>query len=414
MGDAFTAVADDQNVFFYNPAGSVQRTGSLFNIVDLQAGASDDFRDVLSFVSDNEDDLKNFDTLSSDRQAELINEINDTLVSLAPTFNVGAPNMSYLSGPLLGRLHVGAGLFAQASGSIGFNPEIVTPSMYYDINADVIPMANAAFRFKSLPLLPGSLGIGANVKYLVRAQAKEDMVSVLELENFEAPPVQEGKGVGVDLGALYQITPRINLGLAVFDFGGTQIKYDATEAEEGFEAKEARTATIQTRWSAGLAWTPHKIGFGSWGIPLHDRLLLAADVKDFLNDESPVISQSEIADEAGTHLHLGAEYRWWFLRFRTGANQGYFTAGLGADWPLVKLDYAYYSDELGKFAGLSKHTTHRLSVSIGFGSGNTEARARIVESKNEGKVEEPTAVPAPAEATPAPVPATQEEVPEAN
>ena len=29
MGDAFTGVSDDQNAFFYNPAGSVQRTGDV-------------------------------------------------------------------------------------------------------------------------------------------------------------------------------------------------------------------------------------------------------------------------------------------------------------------------------------------------------------------------------------------------
>ncbi|HMX95339.1 MAG TPA: hypothetical protein PKC50_08855, partial [Elusimicrobiota bacterium] len=80
MGDAFTAVADDQNVFFYNPAGSVQRTGSLATLLDIPVTLSEDFVRFGKFVSDNETDLKNFTSLPPARQAELANKINTTLV----------------------------------------------------------------------------------------------------------------------------------------------------------------------------------------------------------------------------------------------------------------------------------------------------------------------------------------------
>src|SRR5262245_858022 len=65
MGGAFTAVADDQNVFSFNPAGMVQRTGGQLTILEIALGASKDTKDAMDFIKDNEDDLTNFENLSS-------------------------------------------------------------------------------------------------------------------------------------------------------------------------------------------------------------------------------------------------------------------------------------------------------------------------------------------------------------
>lgn len=380
MGDALTAIADDQNVFFYNPAGSVQRTGSMVNFLDMSLTASKDAIDFYQFVKDNEDDLKNFDTLSSADQIALVDKIQAEMVPLKPTFGVTAPNVSYLSGPLFGGFHWGAGFFGQVSGRAGFNPIVVTPTLYYDVNADAIPMGNLSLKLKNLPYIPGSLGVGSNVKWIRRGQISETSLETFTLDDYEAPPAQIGNGFGLDFGTLYQPTSRWSVALAVSDFGGTKIKYDALSAEKGYPAKDAHTQEIKARWNTGVAWTPGKIGVGSFGIPLHDRLVLAADIRDFANKESKIIADGHLADTAGTHFHLGAEYRWWFLRLRTGANQGYFTGGVGIDWPMLKLDYAYYADELSPFAGTSRHPAHRLSFTFGFGSGKTESRERIKDS----------------------------------
>ncbi len=380
MGDALTAIADDQNVFFYNPAGSVQRTGSMVNFLDMSLTASKDAIDFYQFVKDNEDDLKNFDKLSSADQIALVDKIQAEMVPLKPTFGVTAPNVSYLSGPLFGGFHWGAGFFGQVSGRAGFNPIVVTPTLYYDVNADAIPMGNLSLKLKNLPYIPGSIGLGSNVKWIRRGQISEKSLETFALDDYEAPPAQIGNGFGLDFGTLYQPTSRWSVALAVSDFGGTKIKYDALAAEKGYPAKDAHTEEIKARWNTGVAWTPGKIGVGSFGIPLHDRLVLAADIRDFANKESKIIADGHLADTAGTHFHLGAEYRWWFLRLRTGANQGYFTGGVGIDWPMLKLDYAYYADELSPFAGTSRHPAHRLSFTFGFGSGKTESRERIKDS----------------------------------
>ncbi|MBK6879806.1 MAG: hypothetical protein IPN65_02115 [Elusimicrobia bacterium] len=401
MGDAFTAMADDQNIFFYNPAGLVQRTGSAFTLLDIPVTVGNDVTKIIDFINDNEDDLKNFDTLLPARQAALINQINRDLVTLRPTFGFGAPNLSYLSGPVVGGFFWGAGLFGQASGRVGFVYDVLTPSLYYDINIDAAPMVSLAKHFDSLPILPGHLGVGATLKYLNRAQASDTRVSFIQLDSYDAPPLQRGKGHGIDFGALYQPTARLNIAATWMDFGGTQLKFDALAAEDGFDARPARTAGIPQRLNVGVAWTPARLGLGPLGLPTGDRLTLAADVRDVLNEDSKVLLDGGlIADSAGKHIHLGAEYRWWFLRFRAGANQGYATAGLGIDIPVLKLDYAFFSDEEGDFAGSLKHSAHIVSLALRFGSGRTEAQERV------------GAKPAPAP-TPAPPATATEKAPEA-
>jgi hypothetical protein len=378
MGDAFTAIADDQNVFFYNPAGSVQRTKGLVTILELPATIGTDLMDAYDYISDNEDKLTKFNELSAQEQANLINEIDRTITKLNPSFGVGGPNSNYVSGPIGDGYHWGFGVFGQAQGSFRLNTGIV-PNLDYDVNWDIVPMGNVSKRWENVWRVPGKIGVGANLKYIQRSQIKDERVSFLQLEDFESPPLQAGRGFGMDLGVLYQPNDRWTTGLAINDFLGTSLDFDSVSAEKGFSAKPSRTGTIKPRVNVGAAWTPSRLTF--WpgrGLSTGHRLVLAADLKDVANSDSPVLFDGAVVpDQFWAHLHLGAEYRWWFTRLRVGANQGYPTFGLGFDLPLVKLDYAYYSDELTQFAGGLQQSNHMLTLAVRFGSGGTEARERI-------------------------------------
>lgn len=385
MGDAFTALADDQNLFFYNPAGSTLRTGSLLTILELSATIGKDLLDGKDFIEDNEDKMSKFDELTPTEQANLINEIDRTISKLNPSFGVGLPGTNYVSGPMGSGWHWGTGLFGQVSGSFRLNADIV-PSLDYDINADGIIPINISKRFENVKHVPGKIGVGANLKLINRAQIKEDRVSFLQLEDFSSPQLQRGSGYGADLGLIYQPNDRWSYGLTNMDFLGTKIDYDQVDAEKGFTMKPKRSATIKPRWNIGAAWTPIKI--------TKSRLTLAADIKDFANADDKVFFQDGFwADTAWTHVHLGAEYRWLCFRLRAGANQGYPTFGLGLDIPVLKLDYTYYSDELGRTAGTTKQTNHMLAIALRFGTGKTEARDRIAAVKSSA-VDAPTPPPA--------------------
>lgn len=407
MGDAFTAVADDQNIFFYNPAGTIQRTGSMVTFLELPVTIGEDLLDAMDFIDENEDKLTKFDTLSGQEQANLIRKMDETITPLNPHVGVGLPNINYLSGSESDdkRVFWGFGGFGQVEGSFRLNTGIV-PSVDYDINQDAIIPFNFAFRVNELPWsVPGKLGIGANLKYIVRNQIKDERVSFLQLEDFSSPPTQTGNGYGADLGFLYQPNMRWNFALTSMDFLGTSLDFDALEAEKGFQAKSSRTGTIHPRWNMGFAWTPGR--FSYWpgkGLRTGNRLLLAMDIRDVFNADNKVFfDDGLVAETAWTHMHLGAEYRWWFLRLRGGFNQGYPTFGLGVDWPLLKLDYAYFSDELGRHSGTLEQANHMISLSFRIGGGKTQARERIRnpgEEMQEG--EKPEAMQeAPAEAAPA-------------
>jgi hypothetical protein len=261
----------------------------------------------------------------------------------------------------------------------------------YDLNVDAILPFNISKRWENMRRIPGKLAVGVNLKYIRRGQMRDDNVSVLELEDFEDPQVQTGAGLGADLGMLYQPHHRWNLGLAVLDAGGTSLDFENVNAEKGFVAKEARKSSIPARWNLGLAWTPAHVLF----LPTGDRWLFTADVKDLINADSKVLfGDGLIADTAGTHLHFGAEFRYWFMRLRGGFNQGYPTLGAGLDIPFLKLDYTFYSDEIGLFAGTSKQSSHMITLALRFGSGRTEARDRVRDGKNakksgEAKTEKP-------------------------
>lgn len=416
MGDAFTALADDQNIFFYNPAGTVMRTGSMFNLVNVTAAGNTDLLDALEFVDDNKDKLTDFNDLPVQERIDLTNEINGTISKLEPYLQASLLNMSFLSGPIANRFHWGAGVFTQTEGTFDIRTEFAIPEISYDMNADVVVPVNLAWRAGQIWKIPGQWGLGGNLKFMRRGQMSQTGISTIELEDIETPDPQIANGVGLDLGLLYRPTTRWNVGLAAMDFMGTKLEFDALEAKDGFEAKPAREETIKTRWNLGFGWTPAKLGIGRVGIPTGNRLQLAMDIKDIANPENKVFFDGGlIADTAWKHVHLGAQYSWWFLRLRGGANQGYPTFGLGADLPFLTLDYTYYGDELGETAGTLERQVHMVSLTLGFGGKNTEARD-MIKNRHQGeeyaekkakKAEQKEAAPAaesPTTETPAPQP----------
>jgi hypothetical protein len=209
------------------------------------------------------------------------------------------------------------------------------------------------------------------------------------VDDLEAPPVAQGTGFGSDLGLLYQPSNRTNVGVMVQDFLGTKLHFDEEPGKGGFPGYIERDTVINPRTNIGVAVTPQK---HFWLLPSGDRWTFAADIRDILPQDQHVLFQEGfkqiIGDDFGTHAHLGAEFRYWFLRFRGGAYQGYPTAGLGIDIPLLKLDFAYYGREIGAQAGDHRQDNYVASLAIAFGSGQVEARERIHKNKEMSKRKE--------------------------
>lgn len=402
MGGAFTAIADDHNTFNFNPAGMVQRTGAQFTLLEIAAGGAQDTKEAYDFISDNEDDLTNFENLSQARQEQLINEISNDISKLNPRVYAAGDVASFVSGPsFLGMpVHVGFGGFFVVDASFRLDTGVLVPNISYEVNNDIVVPLSVAHRW-DMPLLPGRIGVGATGKYIRRSKIEQERLSVLQLDDLEAPPFATGNGLGMDLGLLYQPTDRVNVGAMVKDFMGTKLKYDMVAAEDGYPQQPSRSSVIRASTNFGVAVTPKKL---LWLVPTSDRWTFSADVWDVFNEDDHVLFENGFRKPFGenlyTHLHAGAEYRWWFLRFRGGVSDGYPTMGLGLDIPLLKLDYAYYSRELGRLAGDLRQENHVISLALRFGSGATESRERIKKVKEAKRLQKEAAPEATAGTTP--------------
>ncbi len=386
MGGAFVAVSDDQNAFFYNPAGITQRQGALFTLFELPVSITNDSIDFYNYYNAHQDQLKNFTNQSINVQEQIVNDILNTVSKYKTELLIGFPNTSYLSS---GQQTIawGFGVFDQADIGFQFVPDLVIPKLHYfgSVNAEAaVPLAH---RFDKLPFeVPGKLSVGATFKYIGRG-AIDQSPSVLNLDNISITP-QIGKGFGCDLGTLYQLNPRWNFGLQVTDVGGTKIFYDALNPTDPNQvANAAYTSIIYPQYNFGTAYIPSRIYYwpGHY-INSKDRIIFVADVRDLGNQDQTVFS-----NYFWYKLHLGAELRWGPLSIRGGFNQGYPTIGLGARIPYLglKVEYAYWTDELGQYAGQIPETRHQLSFALSWGDAKGRAYGSDVKNEPEKEKEEP-------------------------
>ncbi|HBU69829.1 MAG TPA: hypothetical protein DEE98_05535 [Elusimicrobia bacterium] len=379
MGGAFVGIADDQNAVFYNPAGLTQRTGSQLTIFELPIGISEDIFNFYSYYQDNADKLRDFDTLGFEDKSKIITDISGKITKYKPRLRLGFPNTSYLSGP--GFLSWGLGLFTQADLGFQLNSGILIPNISFWGTVDVIGAVPLAHRFDELPYnVPGKISVGATLKYINRARISEFNKSILEFENFD-PLLQMGNGYGLDLGTLYQPDSRWNVGFSVTDFGGTAINFARIESTKSGEVKPASVGIIYPRWNIGTAYIPSK--FYYWpgkSINTKDRLVLSADIDDIFNTEEPLFDATFFKK-----LHLGAEIKWAIFALRGGFNSGYPTMGFGINLYLLQLDYAFWGDELGRYAGQIPEWNHQLNISMRFGQNKGRAWGRTSSKQPQDK-----------------------------
>lgn len=363
MGGAFVALADDQNAIFYNPAGLTQRVGGQFTLFELPLNISEDAFKFSSFFNDNKDKLEKFDTLSPIQQIDLLNKINGEVISYQPKLKFGLPNTCYITKTSL--LSWGFGVFDQIELGFQFNRSLIIPNLSFWGNGDIIMAVPLAYRFDFIPLMPGKISAGAVLKYIQRGRISELNRSVLEFENFD-PKLQWGKGFGFDLGALYQPTERWNIGLQITDFGGTNLSFEEVKSSKaGVEDKKAFTGMIPVQYNAGTAYVPEKIYYwpGRY-INTADRIMFALDIRDFASSDEPVYEAT-----LWKKIHMGAEFRFGPLSLRGGFNSGYPSIGAGVRIPYagLKLDYAYWADELGRYAGQIPVWNHQINLALSWG-----------------------------------------------
>lgn len=389
MGGAFVAVADDENAFFYNPAGITQISGKMMQFFSFDMSVNTETYEFAKFYSDNRDDLKNFDKLNPHEQAKLLNKINKNILGARPKINMGAPNFVFISGHTPaspGRFGFGAGLFSFADADFRFNRSIVVPSFTYKGQASVIASVPAAYRIDSFPgiNIPGSLSLGVNIKYVYRILSQARDLSVDEFENFKVP-VQDGGGFGADFGLIYHPDRKWNIGLQLADAFTTRIDYcKYVDDKNPAHSKDSFTGEIRPSLSIGAAYFPEKFYYwpGKY-IETGDNVIIAADLTDIAGEDE------KLSDSFWKKVHFGAEVKLLnIFSLRAGINSGYPSAGAGIETKIVCLDYAFYGQEEGIYAGQDPSWSHRIRFAVKIG-GARAAKAAEEKSGEINKEEKP-------------------------
>ena len=131
MGGAFTAVSDDANAFFYNPAGVAAAEKTQLTLLQLGLTIGDDLKKGYDWYKDNQDDLDNMDALkdgTAEEQARydaLMTDVINTVSKLRIAAAVEASQFSFLSPNH--KLSYGTGLFTQANVLVNVNSGIIVP-----------------------------------------------------------------------------------------------------------------------------------------------------------------------------------------------------------------------------------------------------------------------------------------------
>jgi len=324
MGGAFTAVADDENALFYNPAGLSDISTVQVGIVNPLVEVS---KNTLDFVNDIQDaDLDDTGEVA-DLLRDYLGEHQHVRAALYP--HVGLNIAGY--GVMIGAL-------AQAT----LDAEVHNP-VWPELDADFVrDLGLLGGVGANLPL--SGLRIGAALKYIDRESLSEtyDAVDIAsdDFEDQVEDDYKSGSGVGLDLGAIYRL-PFVNVvdldvGLALLNIP----KMSMGDAKD-----------LETEVNLGIAAKRGLAGFD---------LIGAVDFIDLTHNH-------EADPDNMKRLHMGLELQFpAVLAVRAGINQGYLTAGATLDFWVLRLDAATYAEEVGSYAGQKEDRRYIGQISIGW------------------------------------------------
>jgi hypothetical protein len=319
MGDAFTAVANDENTVFYNPAGYAIITEPITSVFSLGIKLNIDDSALRLYNAL----ISGTDVTSS---GNVDTYLSDTTVALG------------ITGPIfIGRVgnNFGFAFFNSINPLLDTRPGGILPSAKFDAFTDIGIVGGYG---SSIPFLEG-LYAGANLKLLMRTKSEIDgtVLAVIDtVSDASEIPVSRAVGFGGDIGLLYIPYTWVSFGLTVHDFFGTRF----SEWKSVNRSDDLSSSMIKPRATFGVAFSP----FRTEREPAQFRnFVVALDYSD-LFDYTSVFSNIKFGTSFET-LKI--------LTIRAGIDGGYLSGGIGFDLNIFHVYLAYFVDELGAYAGAS-------------------------------------------------------------
>ena len=345
MGDAFAAIANDADAFYYNPAGLAAVTNIRVDLQPVRFIPTHDLygqlrglrqlRDDIRALNESEEPLE--DPELEDERRRLMERIERLLgddlgldagapARIIVPFHIGNYAVSvgaYTHGWSVSRVEV------QRRGLdwSDFVKDMLDDEIYYDAMAETSYGAAVAVEAPVPPLpLELSFGIAARRIWRWGITDKDDLMGLDDIlsddfaERYYDPEdpwdsVSEGNGYSVDIGAIGSLNDAISFAIVAQDLMGN-VKYERGPDDE----------------------LPTNVDFSS-AINL-TRLM------------GPVISSLDVVLAAGIdsseEARLGLELIWDLplleLSGRIGSNDGHTTLGAGIQFAFLDFDYAFYGD----------------------------------------------------------------------
>lgn len=324
MGGAFTALADDENALFYNPAG-------LSAIERLDLAIVNPLVDISQKSIDLWEDAQDIDTDDVGQVTELmrkyVGEHQHLQFSMFPYAGFRVAETGIMIGALV-----------QGDGQVDIrNP--AWPEAYVDYVQDLGLFAGAGLQ------LPNTgLKVGAVAKLIYR-KSLEEIYTAADVaddgfdDRFEDDQ-KSGSGFSLDLGVIYTLPftdfVKTDIGLAILNVP----QMDMGDAKD-----------VKTQANAGIACEKS-----------FDRFRLVGTL-DYMDLTQSLDEDNDI----GKRLHMGVELKTpFYVSVRAGVNQGYFTAGITADFRFLRLDFAAYTEEVGSYAGQRSDQRYVGQITIGW------------------------------------------------
>jgi len=329
MGDAFTSIANDENAAFYNPAGLASVSEGRIELINplIEVGTN-----TMDFYSD-ATGLNTGDTTSAvNLMKKNIGKHQHARFSIFPNYT---------------RHNFEIGIIGQGT----VDGEIHTPAypvMTLDVKVDAGALAAIAGTF-----MEDRLQLGGTLKYVQRTRFYKDFTAAMVANSNQSYSFDQDKKtsstIGLDVGAIYKFkndTWKPQVGLAILNVGDMNFgDMTVTTLSKPLENKLNQSVNLGASASYQLAWA---------------SILGAVDIKD-------IASNTSTDADKGKKLHVGFEAKLpKILSVRAGWNQGYLGYGLGVDFWLIKLSYAFYKEEVGAYAGQREDERHVVQLVIGW------------------------------------------------
>jgi len=357
MGGVKLSILDDQYSIMNNAAGPAVVESAWVSIIQAQAVVSGDF---IGFFKHKDAILDALDSENYDLDNDIWNYISRLKLSLGTT-----PLYFTLLNIL--PLNLNLAVFDSLNVKVTANPDVPIPTvdfLAYNDTAVVLNFSTEIFSDKDT----FSLYLGANAKLVQRVQIGKNDMDIFYLVNiaqgsFSELDIRRALAFGMDLGfaATFGKGRALTLSLTLNDFFRTKFSWTKPKKMNvggilfgGGEDDSIGKNYINPSLCIGGAWRIGTI------VPLLlENIIVSMDIRDIFDyDIVPFLK-----------VYAGFEFAFLkILKIRGGIYQGYLSAGLGIDIPVLPLeiDAAYWGEELGRYPGQQRMDNFGVTLNIVF------------------------------------------------